>query len=310
MIESLSGTKMSQGRSPKAFGSEELVHKSVLRVNQSKVRRDHDPWHDVAIPLKSDEPRSSSSEEARESIRSSYDEEIDGIGDRLLDEASSGFCLEHEICYHTFSAGKSDFVEITPHLTGLTACASRVGFDVGESVLFGEWSAKKIQSSIAEAWKVIENAQPNHIAIHPVIPKEWPRKATKAFWHFCAEVGRWQDDREGCFVTFMYPKNDGFWSSQCSRSLKWRNSMAFVTLGSQGELSLLSNLPAGSFDRLCSQVERYNSQGLLDPRFTVLLSHCLTNSQFSDQRQVCLFEDIFQDFDDGALCALCSSIRE
>ena len=25
------------------------VHKSVLRVNQSKVRRDHDPWHDVAI---------------------------------------------------------------------------------------------------------------------------------------------------------------------------------------------------------------------------------------------------------------------
>ena len=27
------------------------VHKSVLKVNQSKVRRDHDPWHDVAIPL-------------------------------------------------------------------------------------------------------------------------------------------------------------------------------------------------------------------------------------------------------------------
>ena len=30
------------------------VHKSVLRVNQSKVRRDHDPWHDVAISF---EPR-------------------------------------------------------------------------------------------------------------------------------------------------------------------------------------------------------------------------------------------------------------
>ena len=27
------------------------VHKSVLRVNQSKVRKDYDPWHDVAIPL-------------------------------------------------------------------------------------------------------------------------------------------------------------------------------------------------------------------------------------------------------------------
>ena len=27
------------------------VHRAVLRVNQSKVRRDGDPWHDVAIPL-------------------------------------------------------------------------------------------------------------------------------------------------------------------------------------------------------------------------------------------------------------------
>ena len=31
------------------------IHKAVLRVNQSKVRRDHDPWHDVAIPVKSAE---------------------------------------------------------------------------------------------------------------------------------------------------------------------------------------------------------------------------------------------------------------
>ena len=35
------------------------VHRAVLRVNQSKVRRDGDPWHDVAIPLKSDDSRSS-----------------------------------------------------------------------------------------------------------------------------------------------------------------------------------------------------------------------------------------------------------
>ena len=33
-------------------GAMVLVHiqKSVLRVNQSKVRREHDPWHDVAVP--------------------------------------------------------------------------------------------------------------------------------------------------------------------------------------------------------------------------------------------------------------------
>ena len=42
------------------------VHRAVLRVNQSKVRRDGDPWHDVAIPLKSDDSRSSERSEVRE----------------------------------------------------------------------------------------------------------------------------------------------------------------------------------------------------------------------------------------------------
>ena len=28
------------------------VHRAVLRVNQSKVRSDHDPWHHVAIRFK------------------------------------------------------------------------------------------------------------------------------------------------------------------------------------------------------------------------------------------------------------------
>ena len=26
------------------------VDNSVMRVNQSKIRRDHDEWHDVAVP--------------------------------------------------------------------------------------------------------------------------------------------------------------------------------------------------------------------------------------------------------------------
>ena len=42
------------------------VHRAVLRVNQSKVRRDGDPWHDVAIPLQSDDSRDSEQSEARE----------------------------------------------------------------------------------------------------------------------------------------------------------------------------------------------------------------------------------------------------
>ena len=154
------------------------VHRSVLRVNQSKVRRDGDPWHDVAIPLKPFEPRGSSHEEVRGDAprRSSQEEALERIGDRLLEQASSRFCYEHEICFHSLTSGKSDFVEITPHLTGLTACTCHSGLMASEPVLFGEWSAKKIQSLIESAWQVILAAEPNHIIIHPVIPNSGQRR--------------------------------------------------------------------------------------------------------------------------------------
>ena len=94
----------------------------MLRVNQSEVRRDGDPWHDVAMPLKSDDSRSSERSEVRaDGTRSpSHDEALERLGDEILDRAISGYCYEHEICYHSLTSGKSDFVEISPHLTGLT----------------------------------------------------------------------------------------------------------------------------------------------------------------------------------------------
>ena len=136
-----------------------------------------------------------------------------------------------------------------------------------------------------------------HIIIHPDIPDQWQRKAKRAFWHFCAEVCRWQDDR-GHFVTIMYPAHSGFWLSQCCRSLKWRNSMTFATFKNKGEqqygeISFLTNLPVGSRDRLESLEEGYDTRSSL----------CCCPSV--DQRQAHLFEDIFEDFDDGTLCALC-----
>ena len=289
------------------------VHRSVLRVNQSKVRRDGDPWHDVAIPLKPVEQRGSSHEEVRGDAPrcSSQEEALERIGDRLLEQASSRFCYEHEICFHSLTSGKSDFVEITPQLTGLTACTCHSGRVASEPVLFGEWSAKKIQSSIESAWQVILAAEPNHIIIHPVIPEQWTKKAAAAFWHFCAEVTRWQDDRgDGYLVTIMYPAYSGFWLSQSSRSLKWRSSMTFCTFKNKGEqqhgqISFLTNASEGSLDRLGSLEEGYSSEKTLDPRFAVLLSQCLLNNHGSDLRQGFLFEDIFEDFDDGTLCALC-----
>ena len=267
------------------------VHRAVLRVNQSKVRRDGDPWHDVAIPLKSDDSRSSEPTEARDEVSrgSSQDEALERIGQKILDRASAKYCYEHEICYHSLTSGKSDFVEITPHLTGLTACTVHSGLAASVPVEFGEWSAKGIQSSIESTWQVILAAEPDHIIIHPVIPSQWPQKTQRAFWHFCAEVCRWQDDR-GHFVTIIHPSHSGFWLSQCSRSLKWRNGLTFSTFKNKGEqqhgeISFLTNLSEGSLNRLESLDEGYDSRKTFDPRFAVLLSSCLVGDSRSDQRQ-------------------------
>ena len=72
-----------------------------------------------------------------------------------------------------------------------------------------------------------------------------------------------------------------------------------------GEISFLTNTPDGSLDRLESLAEGYSSEEILDPRFAVLLSQCLLSNHRSDLRQGFLLEDIFEDFEDGTLCALC-----
>ena len=86
--------------------------------------------------------------------------------------------------------------------------------------------------------------------------------------------------------------------------------MTFATFKNKGEqqygeISFLTNLPEGSLDRLESLEEGYDSEKTFDPRFAVLLSQRLVGDGRSDQRQAHLFEDIFEDFDDGTLCALC-----
>ena len=271
------------------------VHKSVLRVNQSKVRRDHDPWHDVAIPLN---PEPELKEEGAPD-RSQFSE---GTGHHC------SCCYEHEISYHTYTEKRSDFVEISASASGLTACTASSGMLAGVPILGEQFNMKKIQQSISQAWKALVSNDPEHVIVHPVVPKHWNDKATKAFWKFRADAARWQDNR-GCFVTIIYPGGEGFWSSQGCRSLVWRYSFhsedfSFAKDPKVWSLTLKSNLPEGTFGRLHS-LDRFTGDDMsLDPRFVVLMTSCLSDLRVSDHRQECLFEDLLEDFDDGSLCAL------
>ena len=244
------------------------VHKSVLRVNQSKVRRDHDPWHDVAIPL-NPEP------EVKE----------DGAPDRSQFSEGTGHhcscCYEHEVSYHTYTEKRSDFVGISASASGLTACTARSGMLAGVPILGEQFNMKKVQQSVSQAWKTIVSNDPEHVIIHPVVPKQWSDKATKAFWKFCADVARWQDNR-GRFVTIIYPRGEGFWSSQGCRSLVWRHSFhsedfSFTKDPKVRSLTLTSNLPEGTFGRLHSLDRFIGDDMSLDPRFVIVMTSCLSD---------------------------------
>ena len=162
------------------------THRSVLRVNQSKVRRDHDPWHDVAVPL-NPEPAVPECEEAAGSREGALEHS------HLCSGCQCKCCFEHGVCFHTFTSQKSDFVEISATTSGLTACIARSGLLPGQPILASTWNKRKIMQSFAQAWKTIEENEPRHVIIHPVVPKEWDNRATKAFWKFRADVARWQD---------------------------------------------------------------------------------------------------------------------
>ena len=84
------------------------VHKSVLRVKQAKVRRDHDPWRDVAVPL-NPEP------EVKKDDVPEHSHFCETSGHHC------SCCYEYEISYHTYTEKNSDFVEISAHVSGLTA---------------------------------------------------------------------------------------------------------------------------------------------------------------------------------------------
>ena len=273
------------------------IHRSVLRVNQSKVRRDHDPWHDVAVPL-NPEPAVPEGEEAAGSRE----------GAHLCSGYQCKCCFEHEVCFHTLTSQKSDFVEISATASGLTACIACSSLSPGQPILASAWNRKKIMRSIAHAWKTIEENEPRHVIIHPVVPKEWDNRATKAFWKFCADVARWQDGYHR-FVTIMYPSHKGFWVTHGSRSLNWRNSFfsetfSFLNDPSCKSLLLKSNLPEGTFTRLHSLDRVTGEHNGLDPRFVIVMTSCLQGKNVADHRQECLFEDLLDDFDDGSLCAL------
>ena len=110
----------------------------LLRVNQSKVRRDHDEWHDVQIPH----------------LEGPSSDNKSGSSNDEVDSANTSFVSEHEVCYHLcFENDPVDCVEVLHTCSGIGAYLSHQGKTIAPAVGVQFTSKKSLQQSIALAWK-------------------------------------------------------------------------------------------------------------------------------------------------------------
>ena len=140
----------------------------LLRVNQCKVRRDHDEWHDVQIPHlegpSSDNKSGSSTDE--------------------VGNASASFVSEHEVCYHLCcDSDPVDCIEVLHTCSGIGAYLSHQGKTVAPAVDLQFTSKKCLQHSIALAWKDLVKYDSSLVVLHAITPTDV--SMCKELWSFC-----------------------------------------------------------------------------------------------------------------------------
>ena len=278
------------------------VDNAVMRVNQSKVRRDHDEWHDVAVPgLDTSEPVPLAVED-----EDNYEPDIAEYAEAYLGEQAHWFC----------QTGKCDVVELFSSNTGLSWHMARLNMKVGEPVDHEHgWSfnSKKKQNQV---WKQLEKLDPEYVLITNPSPNSWKYSVFK----FCLDVMKWQVDRGKGFLVIA-PPDSGFaqflaWKKFQKDRIKYHIGCFNLDMANYCRCDpSIKNLRVyynhdEDFDMLEPQ-HAFSREGKLwnDPQWKVLPSYlCSFIAQFTqlvplrDMRQYFLFEDLLEHFDDGALC--------
>ena len=169
------------------------VDNAVMRINQSKIRRDHDEWHDVAVPgLDNPDPVPLAVEDEDQ-----YEPSIAG-GDYA--EACYGE-QKHWFC----QTGKCDVVELFSSNTGLSWMMSRLNMKVGEPIDHKHGGSFNSKTKLYHVWNQLEKLDPEYVLITNPAPNSW-RYST---YQFCLEVMKWQISRGKGFLVIM-PPDAGF----------------------------------------------------------------------------------------------------
>ena len=137
------------------------VDSSVLRVNQSKTRRrrDHDEWHDVAVPgLGSPDPVPLAVEDGDDN-----EPDLAEYAESFFGEQTHWFC----------QTGKCDVVELFSSNTGLSWHVSRLNMKVGEPIDHKHGWSFNSKTKQYQVWRQLEKLDPEYVLITNPSPNSW-----------------------------------------------------------------------------------------------------------------------------------------
>ena len=162
-----------------------MVHihtdKAVIRINQSKVRKDHDEWHDVSIP---------NLDEKKEEIKED-EEDVKREDHNLLCEGCLG-----EQAFWFYDDQKCDVLELFGSSSGFSWTMARKGVKTGQPLDHKHGSNLNTAYGQAEAWKKIKKMNPELIFIN----NPSPQSARKTIFRFCLDVIIWHCKRKKQFI--------------------------------------------------------------------------------------------------------------
>ena len=286
------------------------TNKAVIRVNQSKVRRDHDEWHDVSIP---------NLDEAKEEIKDEGD--LKREDHNLLCEGCLG-----EQAFWFYDDQKCDVLELFGSSSGYSWMMARKGVKVGQPIDHKHGSNLNTAYGQAEAWKKIMKMDPEIIFIN----NPSPQSARKMVFRFCFDVITWQCKRNKKFIVTC-PEGSYFslfldqkrWHKILSKHLCWervdlqhfcncedeiRDMIVYHSYDDyQDDISWFEFLKKKKFfsHEACWKDPHWKA---LPARFLAGLIRAtpeVSRSYVADKRQEFLLEDILEDFDQGLLCGTC-----
>jgi hypothetical protein len=223
--------------------------RSVIRVNETKVRKDHDPWHDVPIPGLTEDPDDRPISSLKESKVSGNPKAA------LADSISEDILLSEDIhpsLWQATTHGKINFLEMFAGSAHLFASSSHHGLAVGSPIDLRTGFDLMTRSGQEKAWHIIVNQRPDVVFMAPVCTpfsqlrnsappeiREAERKRAMPMVHFCVQVALHQRQHKRWFL-IENPTPSAMWKT-----------------APMAELSALAEVSWDSLDMCC--------YGLRDP---------------------------------------------